>query len=453
MEFKENLSLPNLSDCTIAIVGLGYVGLPLAVAFSTTSNCLRTGLKLKRKVIGFDIDTERVNSLNKGIDKTNELESNELQNASNLVITSDIEDLYCVDFFIVTVPTPIDEEKNPDLTSLKSASKMIGNILSSKSYLKKNTAPIVIYESTVYPGATEEICIPIIEKHSGLIYNKNFFCGYSPERINPGDKSHRLTEIKKVTSGSNHKIAEWIDNLYGSIIKAGTYIASSIRVAEAAKVIENTQRDINIALINELAIIFQKLNIDTLEVLEAANTKWNFLDFRPGLVGGHCIGVDPYYLTYKAQTLGYHPKVVLAGRRINDEIGGWIIEQLVIKMSQKKMYIEGTKVLILGITFKEDCPDMRNSGVSNLITALKTHEMEPVVVDPLVDISEAENKFKVKVFNEVPARIKYSVIIGAVCHKVFKDLSLHDWTNFLSSPYVIYDLKGFIPRELNPIRL
>ena len=453
MKFKDTLSLPNLNSCTIGILGLGYVGLPLAVAFSTTSKCFRTGLKLKRKVIGFDINTQRVDSLNKGIDRTNELSSDELLKASNLLITSNIESLYCVDIFIVTVPTPIDVTKNPDLSALKSASKMIGEILSSKSNFKRNTVPIVIYESTVYPGATEEICVPIIEEYSGLIYNKNFFCGYSPERINPGDKTHRLTEIKKVTSGSNLNVAKWIDNLYGSIIKAGTYIASSIKVAEAAKVIENTQRDINIALINELAIIFQKLNIDTLEVLEAANTKWNFLDFKPGLVGGHCIGVDPYYLTYKAQSLGYNPRVVLAGRRINDEIGGWIIEQLVIKMAQRKMNIGGTKVLILGITFKENCPDMRNSGVANLIKALKKYDMQPVVVDPLVDITEAENKFGVKVFNEIPLHTKYSAIIGAVCHKGFKELTLNEWTNFLESPYVIYDLKGFIPRELNTFRL
>ena len=453
MEFKDPLSLPNLNSCTIGVLGLGYVGLPLAVAFSTTSNCFKTGLKLKRKVIGFDINTHRVDSLKKGIDRTNELSSQELLNASNLLITSNIETLSCVDIFIVTVPTPIDISKSPDLSALKSASKMVGEILSFKSNFKRNTAPIIIYESTVYPGATEEICIPIIEQYSGLIYNKNFFCGYSPERINPGDKTHRLTEIKKVTSGSNPNVAQWIDNLYGSIIKAGTYIASSIKVAEAAKVIENTQRDINIALINELAIIFQKLNIDTSEVLEAANTKWNFLDFKPGLVGGHCIGVDPYYLTYKAQSLGYNPKVVLAGRRINDEIGGWIIEQLVIKMAQKKMNIGGTNVLILGITFKENCPDMRNSGVANLIKALKTYDMQPVVVDPLVDVTEAENKFGVKVFNEIPLNTKYSAIIGAVCHKGFKELTLNEWTNFLENPYVIYDLKGFIPRELNTIRL
>ena len=346
--------LPDRHGCTVAVIGLGYVGLPLAVAFAMPGVCVRSGVPLKRRVIGFDINHLRLEELRQGIDCTKETSVEELQAAQNLEFTSDREQLANADVFVVTVPTPIDSAKRPDLTPLEKASATVGWALKARADKGAGTMPLVIYESTVYPGATEEVCVPILERESGLRFNaaepgEGFCCGYSPERINPGDREHRLTTITKVTSGSTSEAADWVDAFYGSIIAAGTHQASSLKVAEAAKVIENTQRDLNIALVNELAIIFRQMGIDTLDVLEAAGTKWNFLPFRPGLVGGHCIGVDPYYLTHKAEQLGYHPQVVLAGRRINDGMGRWVVENLVLEMARRGMVIAGAKVLVLGL--------------------------------------------------------------------------------------------------------
>ena len=357
--------------------------------------CVRSGVPLKRRVIGFDINHLRLEELQQGIDCNKETSVEELQAAQNLEFTSDREQLANADVFVVTVPTPIDSAKRPDLTPLEKASATVGWALKARADKGAGTMPLVIYESTVYPGATEEVCVPILERESGLRFNaaepgEGFCCGYSPERINPGDREHRLTTITKVTSGSTLEAADWVDAFYGSIIAAGTHQASSLKVAEAAKVIENTQRDLNIALVNELAIIFRQMGIDTLDVLEAAGTKWNFLPFRPGLVGGHCIGVDPYYLTHKAEQLGYHPQVVLAGRRINDGMGRWVVENLVLEMARRGMVIAGAKVLVLGLSFKENCPDLRNTRVVDLTQMLQRYGMEPLVVDPGVDPEQAQ---------------------------------------------------------------
>ena len=357
-------------EIKIAVVGLGYVGLPLAIEFG-----------LKRSVIGFDINVTRINELKKGEDVTLETTNEEIKNAVHLSFTNKIEDIKDCKIYIITVPTPIDQDKKPDLTPLKKASESVGSIL------KKND--IVIYESTVFPGATEEICVPIIENKSGLIFNKDFYCGYSPERINPGDKEHRITNIKKVTSGSTPEIATVVDNLYSEIISAGTHKASSIKVAEAAKVIENTQRDVNIALINELALIFNKLEIDTESVLEAAGTKWNFLPFKPGLVGGHCIGVDPYYLTHKALEVGYNPEIILAGRRINDSMGYFIVSQVSKLMAKKNIQLDNANILIMGLAFKENCPDIRNTKVIDLINEFKDLNFDVDVYDPWVKSEDA----------------------------------------------------------------
>ena len=378
---------PDLNTCTVAVIGLGYVGLPLAVELANPQACHRTSAALRRRVIGFDINALRLEELQQGIDRTKETSDAELKAAELLEFTSEPEQLAQAEVFVVTVPTPIDRAKRPDLTLLQKASATVGAALQARAQrlatrAEPITTPIVIYESTVYPGATEEVCVPILEQESGLRFNEGFGCGYSPERINPGDSEHRLTTITKVTSGSTPAAAEWVDAFYGSIIKAGTHPAASLKVAEAAKVIENTQRDLNIALVNELAMIFRHMEIDTLDVLEAAGSKWNFLPFRPGLVGGHCIGVDPYYLTHKAEQLGYYPQVVLAGRRINDGMGRWVVEQLVLTMALRSMVIAGAKVLVLGLTFKENCPDLRNTRVVDVIEALKRYGMEPLVVDP-----------------------------------------------------------------------
>ena len=444
--------LPKLTNCTIGIIGLGYVGLPLAIEFATQHKCCRTMAKLSRRVIGFDINHERLSELKCGIDRTNEVTSVELQNASELTLSSDVNDLAKVDIFIVTVPTPIDKAKRPDLTPLEKASQTVGLALKSRCKSKQNSLPIVIYESTVYPGATEEICVPILEKESGLTFNKDFTCGYSPERINPGDKVHGLKQVTKVTSGSNEATAYCIDELYGSIITAGTHKASSIKVAEAAKVIENTQRDLNIALVNELAIIFSKLNIDTLDVLEAAGSKWNFLPFKPGLVGGHCIGVDPYYLTHKAEEAGYHPEVVLAGRRINDRMGEWIAEKIVKNLAQNKIPVGGSKALILGLTFKENCPDLRNTKVIDIIEALQKYEITSVVVDPWALREEALREYGINLSNPELDHEQFQVLVIAVAHDAFKNMSIDEWAN-LARGKVIFDTKGIAPRELNPIRL
>ena len=374
----------------------------LAVAFATPGDCVRTSIPLKRRVIGFDINRQRLEELQQGIDRTKETSFEELEDAQHLEFTSDPAQLADADVFVVTVPTPIDSAKRPDLKPLENASAAVGRALRPVPFGAPNAdTPVVIYESTVYPGATEEVCVPILERESGLRFNAaepgaGFFCGYSPERINPGDQEHRLTTITKVTSGSTPEAADWVDEFYGSIIAAGTHQASSLKVAEAAKVIENTQRDLNIALVNELAIIFRQMSIDTLDVLEAAGTKWNFLPFRPGLVGGHCIGVDPYYLTHKAEQLGYHPQVVLAGRRINDGMGRWVVEQLVLEMARKGMVIAGAQVLVLGLSFKENCPDLRNTRVVDLTQALQRYGMEPLVVDPWVDSEEAQREYGCK---------------------------------------------------------
>jgi UDP-N-acetyl-D-galactosamine dehydrogenase len=446
-------SLPPLSTCTVAVIGLGYVGLPLAVEFAKAQQCARSGTALNRELIGFDINAQRLAELRDGYDRTRETNQQELQAATALQLSNDPAQLAEADVFIVTVPTPIDNAKRPDLTPLVKASATVGRALKARTEQGTTTTPVVIYESTVYPGATEEVCVPILERESGLRFNIDFFCGYSPERINPGDTEHKLTTIIKVTSGSTAAAADWVDAFYGSIIKAGTHKAPSLKVAEAAKVIENTQRDLNIALVNELAIIFRRLEIDTLDVLEAAGTKWNFLPFRPGLVGGHCIGVDPYYLTHKAEQLGYHPQVVLAGRRINDGMGAWVVEQLVLELAKRQVVIGGARVLVLGLSFKENCTDLRNTKVVDVIEALGRYGMEALVVDSWVDTQEAQREYGLEVFKEIPAGITYPAVIAAVAHKEFAALAAQQWQELLDPLGVLLDLKAIVPRHLQPIRI
>ena len=405
----------------IAIIGLGYVGLPLAVEFG-----------YKRSVIGFDINVSRINELKKGIDNTLETSSQELKNATHLSYTTSLKDLKDCKIFIITVPTPIDKHKKPDLRPLEKASAAIGSIL------KKGD--IVIYESTVYPGATEEICVPILEERSCLSFNNDFYCGYSPERINPGDKEHRISTIKKVTSGSTFEIATKVDELYQEIITAGTHKASSIKVAEAAKVIENTQRDVNIALVNELSLIFNKLNIDTESVLEAAGTKWNFLPFKPGLVGGHCIGVDPYYLTYKALEVGYNPEMILAGRRINDNMGCFVAEQVSKLMTKKGINVTDSNVLIMGLAFKENCPDIRNTRVVDLVEEFKSFNCNVDVYDPWVNQNDAMKEYNIELINK-PVLGKYDAIVLAVAHDIIHNFSVEQIKNFGKDNYVLYDIK------------
>jgi UDP-N-acetyl-D-galactosamine dehydrogenase len=410
-----------MSDKKIALIGLGYVGLPLAVEFGK-----------KRKVIGFDINQSRINELKSGTDSTLETTSQELKEAIHLSYTTSLEDIKDCTIFIVTVPTPIDKHKRPDLTPLEKSSEAVGTIL------KKGD--IVIYESTVYPGATEEVCVPILEQKSGLTFNKDFYCGYSPERINPGDKEHRVTTIKKVTAGSTLEIATEVDELYQEIITAGTHKASSIKVAEAAKVIENTQRDVNIALINELALIFNKLDIDTESVLEAAGTKWNFLPFRPGLVGGHCIGVDPYYLTHKAIEVGYKPEIILAGRRLNDNMGSYVADQVSKLMTKKRIHIVDANILIMGLTFKENCPDIRNTRVVDLVEEFEGFNCKVDVYDPWVDKDEAVHEYSIKPIDQ-PEAGKYDAILLAVAHDEFKALSVEQIKAFGKDNHVLYDIK------------
>jgi UDP-N-acetyl-D-galactosamine dehydrogenase len=443
-------SLPELNSCTVAVIGLGYVGLPLAVEFAKPQLCRRTGAALQRRVIGFDINSQRLEELRQGIDRTNETSAEELQAAQLQKFTSDPAQLAEADVFVVAVPTPIDSAKRPNLKPLEKASATVGRALRQRC---SASMPVVIYESTVYPGATEEVCVPILERESGLAFNEGFCCGYSPERINPGNNEHKLTTIIKVTSGSTEQAAAWVDAFYGSIINVGTHLAASIKVAEAAKVIENTQRDLNIALVNELAIIFRQMGIDTLDVLEAAGTKWNFLPFRPGLVGGHCIGVDPYYLTYKAEQLGYHPQVVLAGRRINDGMGRWVVEQLVMEMARRGLAIKGAKVLVLGLSFKENCPDLRNTRVVDVIAALQRYAMEPVLVDPWVDADEARREYGFTVLAEIPIASTYGAVIAAVAHRQFVGIPEGIWRKLLLDEGVLLDLKGVLPRALQPLRL
>jgi UDP-N-acetyl-D-glucosamine/UDP-N-acetyl-D-galactosamine dehydrogenase len=405
----------------IALIGLGYVGLPLAVEFGK-----------KRTVIGFDINKPRVDDLKNGVDSTLEATSEELKDAVHLSYTTNLDDVKDCEIFIITVPTPIDKHKRPDLTPLEKSSESVGSIL------KKGD--IVIYESTVYPGATEEVCVPILEQQSGLIFNKDFYCGYSPERINPGDKEHRVTTIKKVTAGSTPEIATEVDELYQEIIIAGTHKASSIKVAEAAKVIENTQRDVNIALINELALIFNKLDIDTESVLEAAGTKWNFLPFRPGLVGGHCIGVDPYYLTHKALEVGYNPEMILAGRRLNDSMGSYVSDQVSKLMTKKRIHVVDANVLIMGLTFKENCPDLRNTRVVDIVEEFEGFNCNVDVYDPWVDKDEAVYECGIKPIDQ-PVEGKYDAILLAVAHDEFKALSLEQIKAFGKDNHVLYDIK------------
>lgn len=417
----------------IAIIGLGYVGLPLAVEFGK-----------KYPTVGFDINRRRVSELREGIDSTRETDAEELAAATRLTCSTDINDLRQATVYIVTVPTPVDQHHRPDLTPLKSASETIGKVI------KKGD--IVVYESTVYPGATEEYCVPVIEQVSGLKFNTDFFAGYSPERINPGDKQHRLTNIVKVTSGSTPEAADFVDELYGSIIQAGTHKAPSIKVAEAAKVIENTQRDLNVALMNELAIIFKKLGIDTEDVLKAAGTKWNFLPFVPGLVGGHCIGVDPYYLTHKAEELGYHPQVILAGRRINDNMGGYVVGQLIKKMLKHRIQIDNANVLVMGLSFKENCPDLRNTKVMDSIHALKKYNVNVDVYDPWVDREAAKHEYGITPI-DMPKTDYYDAIVLAVGHREFKEMGASGLRRFGKKEHVLFDLKYLLPKAEADMRL
>jgi UDP-N-acetyl-D-galactosamine dehydrogenase len=422
-----------LEELKLAVVGLGYVGLPLAVEFGRI-----------RPVVGFDINQRRIDQLRAGEDVTLETSREELTAARQLSFTTEVADLRDCNCYIVTVPTPIDEHKRPDLTPLLRASETVGSVL------KKGD--IVIYESTVYPGCTEEDCVPVLERRSGLRYNEDFYCGYSPERINPGDKEHRLTTICKVTSGSTPEVAQVVDDLYRQIVVAGTHRAESIKVAEAAKVIENTQRDLNIALVNELALIFNKIGIDTEAVLNAAGSKWNFLPFRPGLVGGHCIGVDPYYLTHKAQALGYHPEVILAGRRVNDGMGQYVASQLIKALTQKRIRIDGARVLVLGLTFKENCPDLRNTRVVDILSELKKYSCDVDVHDPWASPEEAMHEYGVdlKMRHDLTA---YAAIIIAVGHDEYKSMSADDLRSLRLEKSVVYDLKCVRERHETDLRL
>ncbi|MCK4569895.1 MAG: Vi polysaccharide biosynthesis UDP-N-acetylglucosamine C-6 dehydrogenase TviB [Bacteroidales bacterium] len=420
-------------EIRIGVIGLGYVGLPLAVEFGKSI-----------ETIGFDINKGRIKELEDGYDRTLEVDSDELKEAIKLQYTSKIEELVSCNFYIVTVPTPIDKYKRPDLTPLIKASETVGTVLSE--------GDIVIYESTVYPGATEEECVPVLEKHSGLTFNKDFFCGYSPERINPGDKVHTFTTIKKVTAGSTPEVGKKVDDLYKKVVTAGTHLASSIKVAEAAKVIENSQRDINIAFVNELAVIFNKMGIDTLEVLEAAGTKWNFLPFRPGLVGGHCIGVDPYYLTHKAQEIGYNPEIILSGRRLNDNMGSFVAGQIVKLMIKKEQRIAGSKVLMLGITFKENCPDIRNSRVIDIIHELEEFGVNVNTYDPWADADEVKKEYGIGLVNDEQLKTNgsYDAIVLAVAHDSFKNIDIQ---SLKKDKTIVYDVKGVLPMGIVDERL
>lgn len=424
----------NLQNKTIAIVGLGYVGLPLALEFGKV-----------RPVIGFDINAQRIFELQGGEDRTLECAPAELTHASLLRYSCNPVDLEQAQVFIVTVPTPVDQANRPDMTALVKATETVGKVL--------KVGDVVIYESTVYPGATEELCVPVLEKISGFKLNVDFFCGYSPERINPGDREHRLPAIKKVTSGSTPDVAEAVDQLYKQIITAGTHKASSIKVAEAAKVIENIQRDVNIALMNELSLIFQKLRIDTSEVLRAAGTKWNFLNFQPGLVGGHCIGVDPYYLTHKAQEVGYHPEVILAGRRINDRVACHVAEETVKLMLRKNLPVLGSKVLVLGLTFKENCPDMRNTKVVDIVKTLRSYNTEVEIYDPWIDVAEAQHEYGVTCLKHAPCHGQYAAIVVAVAHQQFLALGEQGIRAFGKPGAVVYDVKSILPLDAADGRL
>ena len=416
-----------LQNIQIGIIGLGYIGLPLAVEFGKVI-----------PTIGFDIDVNRLEELKQGIDRTLEVTNKELAKSSKLILSSNPDHLKECTVYIVTVPTPINEHKAPDLSLIKRASKIIGG--------KLDVNDIVLYESTVYPGVTEEICVPILESESKLKFNEDFYVGYSPERVNPGDKEHRLTNLKKITSGSTPEAAEFVDQLYQKIISAGTHKVSSIKVAEAAKVIENIQRDVNIALINELSLIFNRMDIDTLEVLEAAGTKWNFLPFRPGLVGGHCIGVDPYYLTYKAQEIGYNPEIILSGRRINDGMGPYVAERVIKLMTQKRIHAVDSKILILGFTFKENCPDIRNTRVIDIVHEFDSYHAQVDVYDPWIDVKEAQHEYNISFLSELPAT-KYDAIILAVNHDQFKEMGANKIHALGRENHILYDVKNVLPKD------
>ena len=423
----------SIADLKVAVIGLGYVGLPLAVEFGK-----------KIPVVGFDIYQKRIDELKSGQDHTLEVSPEELKQANQLSYSANLEDLQSCNFFIVTVPTPIDEFKQPDLTPLVKASTSIGHVL------KKGD--VVVYESTVYPGATEETCIPVLEKVSGLKFNQDFFAGYSPERINPGDKLHRVTNILKITSGSTPEVAEFVDQVYNLVIEAGTHKATSIKVAEAAKVIENTQRDVNIALINELAVIFNKMGIDTEAVLKAAGTKWNFLPFRPGLVGGHCIGVDPYYLTHKAQSLGLHPEIILAARRLNDRMGEYVATQLIKEMVNKRIQVVGSKILVMGLSFKENCPDVRNTKIVDMVNALKEYSLNIDIYDPWVNESEVLHEYGLMPIKDIKKQT-YDAIVIAVSHDQFRELGIEKIKEFGCENCVIYDLKYSFDKTATTIRI
>ncbi len=421
------------SNPRLCIIGLGYVGLPLAVEFGKTTS-----------TIGFDINPGRIAALRRGEDHTLELDAAELGAAKNLGFTTEESDITGCDVYIVTVPTPINESKQPDLTPLEKASALLGRVIGKNA--------IVVFESTVYPGCTEEVCVPIIEQHSDLKFNQDFFAGYSPERINPGDKQHRVHNIVKITSGSTPEVAEYVDQLYRKIVVVGTHKASSIKVAEAAKVIENTQRDINIALINELALIFKRLDIDTIEVLEAAGTKWNFLPFRPGLVGGHCISVDPYYLTHKAQQVGYNPEVILAGRRINDGMGTFVAESVVKMMTQRKCHVVDSNILIMGLTFKENCPDLRNTRVIDIINELKNYNANVHIYDPWADAAEAQHEYGIELIDS-PKANSYDAIILCVGHNKFRELGADEIRAYGKTNHVLFDVKHILPKDAVDARL
>ena len=450
IELLNKLKLPPLNNCSIAVIGLGYVGLPLAIAIANQKRCILTKDKIQRSIFGFDLDISRIKELKEGFDRNKISSKNTKKHLENIVFTNEINSLKKVDVFIITVPTPIDKKNNPNLTFIKEASKLVGESINSLKNNKFNK--IIIFESTVYPGLTEEICVPIIEKNSGLIHNKpknerTFFCGYSPERINPGDSNHTIDTIIKLTSGCNEYVASWIDEFYGSFIKAGTHKVSSIKVAEAAKIIENIQRDINIALVNELSMLFKKIDVDTHEVLEAANTKWNFHKYRPGLVGGHCIGVDPYYLTFKAQEIGFDTKLISAGRSINNYMYEYLFKEIVNLLCKQKENENDTKILLLGITYKSDCSDIRNSQLVLLAEKLKKRNLKITIVDPKVDRKKALEEMSLEILEKIPKNQKYSIIIFGLYHKEFENLSYKVLKKSTKKDTVIIDLTNKIIGE------
>ena len=435
--------LPKLENCSIAIIGLGYVGLPLALKIAEQNTCLLTKRKLTRKVYGFDINKTRIEELKSSFDRNNIFSKEKFKKVKNLKFVSNEKLLENTEVFIITVPTPINIRNEPNLSHIKEASRIVGNLI--KHSKKRSINPIIIYESTVFPGLTEDICVPIIEKHSNKKYNSkdysdSFYCGYSPERINPGDNKYSINSIVKVTSGCNEQVSNWINKFYGSFIKAGTFNVSSIKIAEAAKIIENTQRDINIALINELALIFNKLDIDTESVLEAAGTKWNFLPFRPGMVGGHCIGIDPYYLTHKAIEVGYHPEIILAGRKLNDSMSFYVVDQISKLMIKKELSIVNANVLIMGLAFKENCPDIRNSKVVDLVNEFSNYNCKVDVYDPWIDKNQAEQDYSIKPISKINKNY-YDVIVIAVAHKQFQELTAEEIKSYGKENHVLFDIK------------